>query len=69
MPRAETVQRVVIILLFKCFFSFWPTGVREDASDKPFSYHGYFFEHYKHNKHMLMMVTEGCKVRSVESKA
>lgn len=61
MPRAEMVQCVVIILLSKCFFSSWLTGVREDASDEPFSYHRYFFEHYKHNKHTLMMVTEGSK--------
>lgn len=51
--RTVTVHYIVIIILpffFVCLFLFlkshpWPTEVKEDASDQPFSYQKYFFQH------------------------
>jgi len=47
----------------------WPTKGREDASDQPFGYQKYFFKHYKDNIHKIMILTQDCKVRFMESKA
>lgn len=64
------VHYIVIILFF--FFLKphpWFTEVKEDASDQPFSFQKYFFSHYKDNIHMIMLLTQGRKVRFIESKA
>lgn len=70
------VHCIVIIIFFFLFFWFlfvkahpWPTEVREDASDQPFSYQKYYFKHYEDNKHNIMVLTRCFKVRFMESKA
>lgn len=65
----------IVIIIFPFFlFLFlkahpWPTEVREDASDQPFSYQKYYFKCYEDNKHNIMILKHCFKVRFIESKA
>lgn len=68
-----TVVHCIVIIIFLFFFFFlflkahlWPTEVREDASDEPFSYQKYYVKHYEDHKHNIMVLTHCSKVRFME---